>query len=549
MLNKKLINLLPQAKKHVLITVLLKILALISNTSLIFAVSSVINKKGKDIFAEIIVFLFALIFSCLSNYFAAIQSHNSSKSVKKLLRSKIYQKLLKIGNYYQEKLETAKVIQLTVEGVEQLEVWFGSYLPQFFYSMTAALITFVILAFLNLKMALILFLCIPLIPISIALVQTIAKKLLSKYWIQYENLADNFLENLQGLTTLQIYEADSYKQKQMENQADNFRRVTMKVLSMQLNSIIIMDIIAYGGAALGIIEAITAYRAGNLSLAYSFASILICADFFIPLRRLGSLFHTALNGSTAAKEIFTLLETEEESDGNESFPKENESNFFECINTSYKFKDRIVIKNANIKIPKGSFTVFVGKSGSGKSTMAKILCGINTSYSGSVKIFGKEVSSIQRKALFSNIAYISSRDWIFKGSVKDTLLEGKADASERELFEALEKVNLKDFIMERNGLDTQILENASNLSGGQKQRLSIARALLSSPKVMIFDEATSNVDVESEKIILNLLHSLKGEKTIIMISHRKENCEDSDKIYTFETVKSPVESNCRELAL
>ncbi|MCR4741434.1 MAG: ABC transporter ATP-binding protein/permease [Treponema sp.] len=551
MIDKRLINLVPESKKYVFLTVLLKVLALLSNALLVFTLAKIIENKGENILIPAILIGLSLIISFLTSQFSAVTSFKSSQQVKKTLRSLIYEKLLRLGSQYQEKTPTAKIIQLAVEGVEQIEVWFGQYLPQFFYSMIAALTTFAILAFINLKMAVILLVCVPLIPMSIVMVQKIAKKILGKYMDQYAKLADNYLENLQGLTTLKIYKADQYKQEKIGQEAEHFRKVTMKVLSFQLNSIIIMDIVAYAGAGLGIAAALSSYFRGQMSVYNAFVCILLSADFFIPLRRLGSYFHTAMNGTTASKNIFALLDTPEMDLGGESLPLASASSessstpsagsnaarnacLFEVKDLSYKFGERSVLNNINLTIQKGSYVAFVGKSGSGKSTSAKVLCGINRDYSGSAKILGIELNKVSVQSLYDYISYISHNDWIFKGSVRDCLLEGNPKAGEEEMWQALQKVQLEGFVKEMGGLDFQIMENANNLSGGQKQRLSIARALLHNSEVYIFDEATSNIDVESEEAILELLHQLKKEKTIIMISHRKENCQGADKIYTFE---------------
>lgn len=536
MIDKRLINLVPTSKKYVALTVFLKWISLISNAVLIFSVAKIIQNKGQNILFPTILIFISIITTFLTSQFSSITSFKSSSEVKKTLRSLIYEKLLRLGTDYQEKTETAKIVQWAVDGVEQIEVWFGQYLPQFFYSMIAAVSTFAILAFLDLKMAIILLVCVPLIPISIIAVQKIAKKILGKYMDQYAKLADNYLENLQGLTTLEIYKADEYKQKKIGEEAEKFRKVTMKVLSFQLNSIIIMDIVAYAGAGLGIAAAVADFLRGDLSLTKCFVCILLSADFFIPLRRLGSYFHTAMNGTTASKNIFALLDTPEKPDGNIAIEKIKEPSpfLFDISNLSYKFGERIVLKNISLKIEKGSFTAFIGKSGSGKSTTAKILAGINQDYEGSAKINGIEIHQIIKKDLYKFCSYISHKDWIFKGSIRDCLLEGNQNATEEQMWSVLENVQLDGFVKEMGGLDFQILENANNLSGGQKQRLSIARSLLHDSEVYIFDEATSNIDVESEKAILELLHHLKNKKTIIMISHRKENCENADKIYTFE---------------
>ncbi|MBQ9494330.1 MAG: ABC transporter ATP-binding protein/permease [Treponema sp.] len=549
MIDRRLVNAVPQVKKYVFATVLVRTLALFANTVLVFAVAHVLRTRGERFQIPVLVIALSLAVRILCNIAASNASYHASSGVKRILRCRIYQKLLRLGADYQEQTTTAKLVQLAVEGVEQLETWFSSFLPQFYYSVIAAVATFAVLAFLNMRMALILLVCVPLIPISMMIVQNIAKRLLGTYWAQYASLADNFLENLQGLTTLHIYKADEYKAREMAQEAEHFRTVTMKVLSMQLNSIIVMDVVAFGGAGLGIAAALASFYAGTLSLDHAFICILLSADFFIPLRTLGSAFHTAMNGVTASKNIFALLDTKERECGTRAVPAlQNGMAIYKTRNLGYQF-DRVVLHDCAIEIAEGSYVAFVGKSGSGKSTAAKVLAGIYASYSGSVCVNGAELADIAPPSLYEYTTYISHRDWIFAGTVRDCLCEGNANARDDVLWRALESVKLASFLRERDGLDTRIQEGGANFSGGQKQRLSIARALLRNSSVYIFDEATSNIDVESEQAILALLHELKGKKTIIMISHRAENCKGADVVYRFEngTVRSEVAETVRSV--
>lgn len=571
MIDKRLVNLVSESKKYVFLTVLLRFCSLLAGTTFIFCVAHVLKKKNWQL-SSILIIIFCLLLSVAANLLSSRTSFHASSKVKIKLRTLIYEKLLSLGTDYQESSSTAKIIQTATEGVEQIETWFSMFLPQFYYAMIAAVFTFCVIAFFNFKMALVLLGCVPLIPISMAVVQGIAKKILGKYWAQYGSLADNFLENLEGLTTLQIYEADGFKAAQMAREAETFRRVTMKVLSMQLNSIIIMDVVAYGGAALGICTALTSFYAGSMDFYSAFVCILLSSDFFIPLRRLGSAFHVAMNGVTASKNIFELLDStavnlshgfesanaaslnkdfslaKGDSVGISNLSNRNnegvwcDNTIFTVENLSCSFGERVALKNCSLSVEAGSFVAFLGKSGSGKSTLAKILSGIYGSYSGSAKISGMEIKNISKKELHSFVTYISHRDWIFAGTVRDCLLEGKPSATDKKLISALESVNLWDFVRENGGLEMALREGGSNLSGGQKQRLSIARAILHDSPVMIFDEATSNIDVESEEVILDLIRSLKGKKTMIMISHRKENSMGADKIFEFEngTVTEPV---------
>ncbi len=318
MFDKRLIQFVPDALPHIKKNVLFQILSLLSSIVLMFVVSVVLYQLffNNYPFSSVIIYL-VLLLPCIGirvgcTYLASRESYLASCTVKPLLRGRIYNKIVKIGSHYNKKIGTAELLQLSVEGIEQLEIYFSGYLPQFFYAMLAPIILFFCISFVSIKVAVILFICVPLIPISIIVINKIAKRLLAKYWGEYLKLGDNFLENLQGLSTLKIYGSDEYMHQKMNRQAERFRIVTMKVLSMQLNSIIIMDLVAYGGAAIGIVFALTEYSNSNIGFIGCLAIILLSADFFLPLRVLGSFFHIAMNGMTASKKIFSLLDIEED---------------------------------------------------------------------------------------------------------------------------------------------------------------------------------------------------------------------------------------------
>ena len=454
---------------------------------------------------------------------------------------------MRIGLSYKENVQTSEIVQVAVEGVDQLETYFGAYLPQFFYAMLAPLTLFVVLVKVNVLSAVVLLICVPLIPVSIALVQTWAKKLLSKYWGQYTALGDTFLENLQGLTTLKVYSADAYKHEKMNEESEKFRKITMKVLTMQLNSITIMDFIAYGGAAFGMILALNQLGAGKVDLAGCLLIILLAADFFLPMRQLGSFFHIAMNGMAASDKIFKLLELPEPGNANAENVYAGEKNVHTgvkksygdgdivCKNLRYSYeKDREILHGIDVTFKRDNFTAIVGESGCGKSTLSAILMGRNKGYTGSVLIGDTELSDISEDSLMKNITYISHNSFLFKGSVRDNLLMGRPDGTDEELWDALKKVKLDAFLKEQNGLDTAVGEAGGNFSGGQRQRLSIARALLHDTLVYIFDEAASNIDVESENDIMELIMELAKKKTIILISHRLANVKNADCIYVLQ---------------
>ena len=539
MINKRLIGTVAESKKYIAGNVILQWCSLAANIALMLSISRMLAELFRGsasvqlLTVTGIVVLLALAVRFFCSIGAAKMGYFSSKAVKKTLREKIYQKLLRLGNSYNEQVKTSEVVQVAVEGVDQLETYFGAYLPQFFYAMLAPLTLFIVLCFVNVPAAVVLLICVPLIPVAIAAVQTWAKKLLSKYWGQYTELGDTFLENLQGLTTLKIYQADEFKQQEMNEQAEKFRKITMKVLTMQLNSITIMDLIAYGGAALGVIMAVTQYQSGGVSLEGCLLIILLAADFFIPMRQLGSFFHIAMNGMAASDKIFRLLDLEETKlEITESFPSDHT---IRCSGLSFSYEpDREILHNVDLAFPQGSFTALVGESGCGKSTLASILMGRNRGYTGTVSVGGVPLSSIQEESLLRNITYISHQSYLFKGAVRDNLLMGKPAASDEELWAVLSRVNLAAFLKAEQGLDTRLLEKASNLSGGQCQRLALARALLHDSPVYIFDEATSNIDVESENDIMREIHELAKSKTVILVSHRLANVVGADHIYVLD---------------
>ncbi|NLJ15771.1 MAG: ABC transporter ATP-binding protein/permease [Clostridiales bacterium] len=539
MINKRLINTVDKSKKYIAFHVIAQVVSLIANIIVIFTLGFFLEKlftkelSTKIIFIVILIAIITILIRFTCSKLIAKMSFLASKSVKLVLRDKIYQKLLKLGNRYNEKVSSAEVVQVSVEGVDQLETYFGGYLPQFFYSMIAPLILFVVLSFVSFKAAIVLLICVPLIPISIALVQTFAKKLLSKYWGKYTSLGDTFLENLQGLTTLKIYQADEIKNKKMNEEAESFRKITMKVLVMQLNSITIMDLVAYGGAALGVIFAASEFNSGAISLMGCFAIILLSADFFIPMRQLGSFFHIAMNGMAASDKIFRLLDIEEPIAKNRQIDKNNYTVKAEKLSFSYD-NERMVLKAIDFTVPMKGMVAIVGESGCGKSTIAGILTGRNTGYISSIKIGGIELSDINEKSLMESIVYISHKSYLFKGSVRENLLMGRASASDSELWTVLDRTNLSSFLRQQQGLDTELSERGANLSGGQRQRLALARALLHDASVYIFDEATSNIDVESENLIMNQIYSLSNEKAVIVISHRIANIIKAENILVMD---------------
>ena len=524
MINKRLIDAVPESKKYIAGNVALQWCSLCANIAMMSAVTALLaalyagSMTQSKIVTTAVIALAAVAVRYGCTVGASRMGYLSSKAVKKTLRGAIYDKLLCLGASYSEQVKTSEVVQVAVEGVDQLETYFGAYLPQFFYAMLAPLTLFVVLCFVSVPAAVVLLVCVPLILVAIAAVQTWAKKLLSKYWGQYTALGDTFLENLQGLTTLKIYQADAFKNDEMNVEAEKFRKITMKVLTMQLNSITIMDLIAYGGAALGVIMAATQLRAGKIDLAGALLIILLAADFFIPMRQLGSFFHIAMNGMAASDKIFRLLDLPEPAHGGVDCPAGD----IVCRDLHFSYEpEREILHGVDLTIPQGKFASLVGESGCGKSTISALLMGRNKGYTGSMTVGGAELRDIEEASLMRRITYVSHQSYLFKGTVRDNLLMGKPGAS-------------ADFLRGEAGLDTLLSERGENLSGGQRQRLALARALLHDSPVYIFDEATSNIDVESESDIMAQIHALAGRKTVLLISHRLANVTASDEIYVLE---------------
>lgn len=538
MINKRLISTVKESKKYIAANVACQWISLAANITMMGAIARMLrglfdgSAGAGQITLTALIAAAAVSVRFLCATVSSWMSYLSSKTVKKTLRELIYKKLLRLGSAYREQVHTSEVVQVAVEGVDQLETYFGAYLPQFFYALLAPLTLFGVLCFVNLPSAIVLLVCVPLIPVTIVMIQRWAKKLLAKYWTQYTALGDTFLENLQGLTTAKIYQADDLKHKEMNEQSEHFRKITMKVLTMQLNSITVMDLIAYGGAALGVILAVTQFRAGYVELGGCILIILLAADFFLPMRLLGSFFHIAMNGMAASDKIFLLLDLPEPEQKSQVI---SEDCSIVCSGLRFSYDaQREILHGVDMVFPKGSFTAIVGESGCGKSTVAAILMGCNKGYSGQITVGGIPLSEISEKNLMQNFTYISHQSYLFKGTVRENLLMACPDAHDDALWQVLEQVNLAAFLRNEQGLDTMLYERAANLSGGQCQRLALARALLHNSPVYIFDESTSNIDVESENDIMAQIHALAGHKTVILISHRLANVACADNIYVLD---------------
>ena len=553
MIKTRLVGLLSHAKKYIVYTIFGQWISLLAQVLAVFSIANLLEHVVADdvtisvIEQTILILALVVIVRFMCERLTARSSYLACVDVKRILREKIYEKMLRLGASYSEQVSSSEVVQVSTEGVEQLETYFGKYLPQLFYSLIAPLTLFFILCRVSLKASVILLICVPLIPVSIVVVQKVAKRLLSNYWSVYTGLGDSFLENLQGLTTLKIYQADQVKADQMDAESQRFRRITMKVLTMQLNSTSVMDIIAYGGAAIGMGVAVSEFLKGNISMAGTLCIVLLASEFFLPLRLLGSFFHIAMNGMAASDKIFKILDLPEPQAGEKTLPEGALDVRLNDVHFSYE-ADREILKGVKLDLPAGSFVSLVGESGCGKSTIAGLLAAKNRGYTGEITIGKISLSEINEENLMKHVVLIRHNSYLFKGTVEENLKMAKPDATKEEMENVLQKVNLLGFLQTQDGLQTKLQEKAGNLSGGQCQRLAIARALLRSDSaVYIFDEAASNIDVESEELIMNVIHELAKTKTVLLISHRLANVVKSDKIYFLKDGKIKESGTHEEL--
>ena len=549
MINKRLIGMVSESRPRIAASVGLQWAALLGNLAAMGLIAWAIDQlaAGRGLpgagFWLALAGAAAVRMACTEA--AARMAHKASRAVKLALRRQIYAKLLRLGPAYRQQVNTAEVVQAAVEGVDQLESYFGAYLPQFFYSMLAPLTLFAVLAPVCLPAAAALLICVPLIPAAIAAVQTWAKKLLSKYWGQYTALGDSFLENLQGLTTLKIYSADERRNEEMNREAEQFRRITMRVLTMQLNSISIMDLVAFGGAALGIGLAVSQYTAGRLSLGGCVLVLLLSADFFLPMRQLGSYFHIAMNGMAASDRIFRLLDMPEPPAGGKPVPADTA---IRCRDLRFGYEPgREILRGVDLDLPRGGFVALVGESGCGKSTLAALLTGRVKGWQGQVTMGGVPLEKLDETGLLRTVTCLGHNAWLCKGTLADNLRLGAPDATDEQLWDALKRAKLDGFARQAGGLDAPVAERGANLSGGQRQRLALARALLQDSPVYIFDEATSNIDAESENDIMSEIHRLARTRTVLLISHRLANAAGADRIYVLENGRVAQQGRHAEL--
>ena len=553
MFDKRLFSLVPGVMRHIAGNVALQWLALLANVVLFVSVGRLLQSvltggaTGIDLARTLLVAVVAVAVRLACQAQATKQGLAASALAKQRVRTLVYDKLVRMGPSYRETVATSEATQLCVEGIEQLEAYFGSYLPQLFYSLIASVTLFFCLAPLCTPAAVVLLCCVPLIPISLMAVMKIAKRIMGDYWHSYTDLGALFLESIQGLTTLKVFRADEERHRRMNEEAEKFRKATMRLLTMQLNSVIVMDIFAFAGAAAGIVVMLNSYAVGTVTFAGAFAFVFLAADFFIPLLTLGSFFHTATGGMAAAERMYRIIDAPEPACGTQAVTCTSVG--IECRNVSYSYDGtRTVLQNADFTARPGGFVGITGASGSGKSTLAGILTGANLSYTGSVTIGGIDLRDISAESLRDTVTYVGFRGFLFAGTVRSNLLMARAGASDDELWEALSRCRIDDFVRRSGGLDAPVSAEGTNLSGGQRQRLAMARSLLHDTPVYIFDEATSNIDADSEASIIDAVAELARTKTVVMVSHRLAALRGCDKVYVFEAGRVVQTGTHEELA-
>lgn len=541
MFEKRFFSLVPQATPYIVASVLFKWIALMANITVMWVLARILGgivtdglsaALAVDALAQAALPLAgAIIVRAAAIYLAQRSGDKAAFKAVRRVRSLVYDKLTALGPSYTETVPTAEAVQTSVEGATQLQVYFGGYLPQLFFAGLAPITLFVLLVGQAGLPAALLLVCVPVIPISIMMVMRNAKKIGSEYWGSYVDLGGMFLEAVQGLTTLKVYQADRDWHKRINAESERFRTATMRLLVMQLRSICVMDLVVYMGAALGIIVATLQLATGKIGFEAAFLVVFLSQEFFLPMRRLGSLFHTAMNGMAASRRMFGILDTPEPERGDVELDGRGD---IELAGVSYAYGDRTVLDSASATIAHGSLVALVGESGGGKSTLAGIIAGRKGAYRGSVRIGGVELRDATAASLMRAVTLVPTNGYLFAGTLRDNLLLAQPNATDAELLRALGRTRVAAFVQANGGLDMVINEGGTNLSGGQRQRVCMARALLHDSPIYVFDEATSNVDAASEAAIGEVIASLAGEHTVIVVAHRLSTIVNADQILVLE---------------
>ena len=503
--------------------------------TLAFLLSNFVQGRSLNLSLPFALILLALAGKLVLIRLSAFLTDQASADLRVALRTKVMEKAFRLGNTSRQ-LPVTTLAQLSGDGIEQLEMYYAHFLPQLFYCLLASLILFAYLVSLAWQPAIAMLICVPFIPLTIMAVMKIAKRILNKYWDQYTNLGSRFHESLSALSVLKAYDQDEAKQQELAQDAQKFRKAAMSLLSMQLNSITIMDIFSYSGAALGIGLALIAFQQQQLTVYGVLVFILVGAEFFLPMRQLGSLFHVAMNGISSCGKIFDYLALPEKKDGTiDSWQEPLDTITVNQLDFTYENQETPAIKNVSMELQKGTFTAFVGKSGSGKSTFAQLLLNQLDEYQGAIRWNQTDLKELSNSTVLNKGILVNTKDFLYAESIRENLQLANPQLTEDDMWQLLDRVKLSTFVQQLpNQLETVLEENGKNLSGGQRQRLILARALAASAEFYIFDEITSGVDIESEEIILATLKGLAKEAIVIFVSHRLYNVLDADRVYVFK---------------
>ena len=535
MLDKYLFKSIGKAKKYILSSVFMMSFRVVGTALLAFAFGSLAealySKSTIDIKKLLIIFVLGIAIRVLALYKVTDYQSNIIGEVKGKLRERLITKAASIGPSYKEQISTATLINLGSDTIEQLQNYYGRFLPEYYGAFGASLVNFAILSYIDWRVGVVFLVLMPIIPLLLKFILTMVGRMQKKYWRKYQDVGELFLDSLQGITALKIFRADMRRAEELDEKAEDFRNETMRILAMQLNSITLIEWIAYGSSIACIFTSLYVYTKTGLALNFLIMILIMSMDAFRPMITLTSSFHVAMTGVAAGKTLIDFLELKED-DREAQFPNDKDLKL-SVKNLSYKYPDgdSYALNNITIDFPTQGYIALVGESGSGKSTLAKLISAAMRGTSGDVFAGGAPYTELASASIAKNVNRITHNAHIFEGTLRENIVMARGDVSDGAIYTAMKKVNLYDEIMDKGGLEMPLSSGGLNLSGGQRQRLALARAMVYDPKIFIFDEATSNIDIESEEIILDNIKEIAKEKLVIIVSHRLSSIKDADKIY------------------
>ncbi len=535
MLDKYLFKSIGKAKKYILSSVFMMSFRTVGTALLAFAFGSLAealySKSAIDIKKLLIIFVLGIAIRVLALYKVTDYQSNIIGEVKGKLRERLITKAASIGPSYKEQISTATLINLGSDTIEQLQNYYGRFLPEYYGAFGASLVNFAILSYIDWRVGVVFLVLMPIIPLLLKFILTMVGRMQKKYWRKYQDVGELFLDSLQGITALKIFRADMRRAEELDEKAEDFRNETMRILAMQLNSITLIEWIAYGSSIACIFTSLYVYTKTGLALHFLIMILIMSMDAFRPMITLTSSFHVAMTGVAAGKTLIDFLELKED-DKEAQFPNDKDLKL-SVRNLSYKYPDgdSYALNNITIDFPTQGYIALVGESGSGKSTLAKLISAAMRGTSRDVFAGSAPYTELASASIAKNVNRITHNAHIFEGTLRENIVMARDDVSDSAIYSALKKVNLYDEIMDKGGLEMPLSSGGLNLSGGQRQRLALARAMVYDPKIFIFDEATSNIDIESEEIILDNIKEIAKEKLVIIVSHRLSSIKDADKIY------------------